>query len=97
MATQTTTIAETVEARINYFPENGHKLIFPGTAGYQRRPFDPKIVNVTDIRGSEDNFELEKNGFQVVKGTWTPTKVADAHEQVKAVAYPECAEMLKEL
>ena len=97
MATQTNTIMQTIQARINYFPDNGHKLVFPGTAGHQRRPIDPRLVTITDIRGSQDNFQLERNGFQVVKGVWTPIKLCQTHEDIQATAYPECVELLKKL
>ena len=71
MATEIISQLRTVEATINYFPPNGPTRINPGTAGYQRRKFDSKIVDITDVRGAEDDFNLDKNGFQKVKNMWT--------------------------
>jgi hypothetical protein len=71
--------------------------MYPGTAGYQRRKLDPRIVNVTDIRGSEDQYTLDGNGFQVVQHGWTPTKVDDSDAEIRAHVYPETVELLKQM
>jgi hypothetical protein len=97
MATQTITQPRTVESTINYFPSDGPKKIYPGTAGYQRRKFDPRTVSITDIRGAEEHFKLETNGFQVVRNKWPETKVDATDQQVKDVVYPETRRLLKQL
>ena len=97
MATQTMTQLRTVESTINYFPVDGPKKIYPGTAGYQRRKFDPRTVNITDIRGTEDDFKLDINGFEVVRNKWPETRVDATDQQVKNVVYPETTRLLKQL
>ena len=97
MATQTMTQLKTVDSTINYFPADGPKKIYPGTAGYQRRKFDPRTVSIIDIRGAEEHFKLETNGFQVVRNKWPETKVDAPDQQVKDVVYPETRRLLKQL
>lgn len=99
LATMSTTVTtaptRTVEAKINYYPPDGPKVFYPGTAGYQRRNFDTRSVPINDIRGSEDLFSLDKNGFQVVKNNWTEIGLNDHKEKVESIVYPETIDMLK--
>lgn len=86
-----------VESTIQYFPADGPRRVYPGTAGYQRRKFDSRRVQIEDIRGSEDKFTLDVNGFQVVTNQWSETKVGATDQQVKATVYPETIRMLKQM
>lgn len=86
-----------VKATINYHPTDGPKVIRPGTAGYQRRKYDPRVVTITDIRGSEDDFKFDKDGFQLVRHPWAKTSVDDDEKHVKEIVYPETVDMLKQL
>jgi hypothetical protein len=97
MATQTMTQLRSVESIINYFPVDGPRKVYPGTAGYQRRKFDSRTVNISDIRGVEHDFKLETNGFQVVKKTWPETKADFTDQQVKNSVYPEAIKVVKQL
>ena len=87
----------TVKAKINYYPPDGPNVFYPGTAGYQRRNFDTKDVQIADVRGAEDNFDLDKNGFQIVNYDWTEFGVDDPDQQVRDIVYRESIEMLKKL
>ena len=97
MATETMNGLRTVETTINYYPPDGPKVFYPGTAGYQRRKFDSKTIQMNDIRGAEDRYVLDKNGFQLVKNNWTEVKVDDSDQHVRSVVYPETVDMLKKL
>lgn len=93
----TTAPTRTVEAKINYYPPDGPKVFYPGTAGYQRRNFDTRSVPINDIRGSEDLFTLDKNGFQVVQNNWTEIGLNDNKEKIESIVYPETIDMLKKV
>lgn len=97
MATQTLTKLRSVESTINYFPIDGPRKIFPGTAGYQRRKFEARAVNISDIRGAEDDFNLETNGFEIVKNDWPATRIDATDSEVKNTVYPGTIERLKQL
>ena len=97
MATQTTTQLRTVEARINYFSPDGPAKAYPGTAGYQRRKFDARTVQVSDVRGVEDSFKLETNGLQVVKRQWPAVDINASDSEVQEVIYPDTIAMVKRL
>lgn len=94
---QTETLTQTVDATVNYFPVGGETFVLAGTAGYQRRPFDPRKVQVTNIRGREDEFKLEKHGFQIVKESWTQVDPDEQPKQIEAALFPEAARILQKL
>lgn len=94
---QTATQTQTVEATVNYFPVGGETKVLAGTAGYQRRPFDPKTVQVTNIRGNENDFTLEQNGFQIVKEKWTQVDPDLDPREIEAALFPEAAKILQKL
>jgi len=55
---------------------------------------DPREIRIEDARGREDEFTLDKNGFQLVK---TRSAVTDFYspEEVERVYYPEVEQLLK--
>ncbi|RHZ46683.1 uncharacterized protein CDV56_104823 [Aspergillus thermomutatus] len=53
----------TVKTTLNYYPSSGFKEMLLGTLEMFRRPFDPREVEVTDIRGREADFHLDTHGF----------------------------------
>lgn len=93
----TATLTQAVDATVNYFPPNGETSVLAGTAGYQRREFDSKQVQVIDIRGDEDNYILEKNGFQVVRDDWTQVDPDEDPKKIEAMLFPEAARILQKL
>ncbi len=94
---QTATLTQTVDATVNYFPIDGETNVLAGTAGYQRRPFDPRKVKLTNIRGNEEDFKLEKHGFQIVRENWTQVDPDEDPRQIEAKLFPEAARILQRL
>lgn len=60
------------------------------------RPADTRVLPVRDIRGDEDNYTLDKTGFQVIKHVSAERDFLD-EEQIKRVYYPEVESLLKEV
>ena len=88
-------MAAAVETSINYFDLSNERVFYPGTAGYQRRKFDVKPMMINDLRGREDNFTLDKNGFTVLKGVWQDEDVRDEPDYINSVVFPETIEAVK--
>lgn len=63
----------TFEAFVNYHQPLPDGEAFPvqyvTTVGFQRQKHDRRLVTVTDIRTCGENFDLDKQGFQVVPST----------------------------
>jgi hypothetical protein len=59
------------------------------------RPVQPLDVTVNDIRGEEQNYTLDKNGFQIVHHTSVEKDFVD-DEQIKTRYYPEVEQVLKD-
>lgn len=88
-----------VEADINYFPASTGDVI-------ETKDWKPRLLGdadehtrkmtIHDVRGIEDRFALDRNGFKFVK---LPTKARDVStdEMIQDEYYPEVAEVLKEL
>lgn len=72
------------------------RVFYPGTAGYQRRKFDTRPMPIHDLRGREDDFTLDTNGFQVLKGLWSEADVRDEPEYINNVVFPETIEAVKQ-
>lgn len=57
---------------------------------------DPQQVIVTDVRGREEEFSLDKNGFQFMH--WpSAEKEFDDKERIQKQYYPEVEESLKQI
>ena len=85
-----------VETIINYFHMDNDRVFYPGTAGYQRRKFDTKPMMINDLRGREEDFTLDRNGFRVLKGHWSEEDVIDEPEHINNVVFPETIEAVKQ-
>ena len=88
-----------VNARLNFYldPSQGGQSEFAiGTAGAYRRKFDERPVQIEDARGHESDFSLDTHGFQYCKRATTEKDFSD-DDQVKAVAYPEVQQLLKDV
>jgi hypothetical protein len=86
-----------VKTTLNYYlkPEQGGSTSFyPGTAGNYRRKLNEQVVQITDIRGSENSFRLDKQGFELRRHVCSEKDFED-EAVVKDVVYHETAEMLK--
>ena len=88
-----------VHANLNFYldPSLGGRDEFAiGTTGAYRRKFDNRPVDIRDARGYEKEFDIDKHGFQYHKRPCTEKDFTD-DAQVKAVAYPETEQLLKDL
>lgn len=59
-----------VDTTLNYYlsPARGGAEVYqPGAVSDKRRPHDVQKVQVVDIRGREDEFLLDKQGFQIIQ------------------------------
>ena len=76
--------------------KGGHTKYITGTASYFRRKFDERAVKIGDMRGREDEFDLNTQGFQFYE---SPTIGGDFRDvdKVKAEVYPETEELLKKV
>lgn len=61
---------------------------------YQGVP-ETRSVTVHDIRGSEDQYSLDKTGFQIYHHSSAEKDFRD-EEQIKKIYYPEIENLLKE-
>ena len=55
--------------------------------------FNEQVVQITDIRGSENQFKLEKQGFEVCKHICTEKDFVD-EDKVEDVVYKETSALL---
>ena len=88
-----------IEARLNFYldPSQGGQTEFAiGTAGAYRRKFDERRVKIRNERGHETDFDLDTHGFQYCRRCSSEKDFTD-DEQVKAVAYPEAQQLLKDV
>ena len=76
-----------VEANINYFPPDGPRIFYPGTAGYQRRNFDTRTMPIADVRESKEDLTLDKCGFQLAKNNWSQIDANDNFDKVRELVY----------
>ena len=96
----TTTLSEpakVIHTTLNYFLDierGGHVDITPGTAGFYCRKDDTHPVDIHDMRGLEEDFNLNKQGFQIHKHSSVEKEFRD-DDQIKSVYYPETEEWLK--
>lgn len=60
------------------------------------QPVETRSAIVHDIRGTEDQYTLDKNGFQIYKHQSVENDFVD-DEQIKQVYYPETERLLKEV
>lgn len=88
-----------IYASINYHldPELGGRSDFsPGTASVYRCKYATTSLMIQDMRGKEADFTLEKQGFQIHKHSSVGTNFNDPND-IRAVLYPETAELVKEV
>lgn len=88
-----------VDTILHYFKPNAdgsppHPTYVDKPETYHREP-ESHNVTVRDVRGSEDNFTLDKNGFQFYKHVSTEKDFLD-DEKIKAEYYPETEQLLKD-
>ena len=91
--------AHNVSTKLNYYKDPGDgsapEPAYVGRPETYDRPTEPFDVVVQDIRGQEDQYTLDKNGFQIYRHTSVEKDFA-SDEQIKAVYYPETEQLLKD-
>ena len=90
---------QAVQTILNYHlePERGGEAVWcPGTVRDKRRPHEHAEVTVTNIRGRESEFSLDKQGFHV--GPFQAS-VGDCGEdaEFRRLYYPEVAAHLQKM
>ncbi|KAL7280146.1 hypothetical protein PYCCODRAFT_1359188 [Trametes coccinea BRFM310] len=102
MATASVLTPHDVPTTLNYYAPIGDEAPYqyveepPKDTPPNNIGTDPRTVLVHDARGHEDEFTLDKNGFQYVK--WPSVeKEFDDDERIKAQYYPEVEEILKKV
>lgn len=92
-----------VDAVLNFFkdPEDGskpHNYVEKPTDGRPQRNFGSEDVqvHVEDIRDREDQFHLDKDAFQAIKGIPSEEKDFLDDEHIQKVYYPEVEKLLLE-
>ena len=109
--TNTTTVQQTssnkqeykphdIQAVFNYYRDPGDgSLPAPNYANvpnsFEDKPIEARTLPVYDIRGTEDQYTLDKNGFQIVRHTSREKDFIDDAE-IAEIYYPEVVQILKE-
>lgn len=104
-ATQTQTqsasqVPGAVQTELNFFKqetftEKPHQYMFTHDPPRNFRD-EPHAVTINDIRGHEDEYTLDKNGFQIVKHTTSEKEFKD-DESIKSGYYKEIEDLLKKV
>nr|ANM86433.1 hypothetical protein [Cladonia uncialis subsp. uncialis]AUW31030.1 hypothetical protein [Cladonia uncialis subsp. uncialis] len=88
-----------VPTKLNYYKDPGDGSepapSYVGKPETYEHPHEPLDVVVEDIRGREDQFTLDKNGFQIYRHASKEKEFTD-DDQVKSVYYPETEQLLKD-
>ncbi|KAH6652403.1 hypothetical protein BKA67DRAFT_573869 [Truncatella angustata] len=99
MGSNARTTGKVVIADLNYYldpAKGGHTFYQVGTSSYYRRKYETHSVPIYDIRGQENHFILESNGFQYHKHISIENDFLDDN-QVKRLVYPETEQLIKDL
>ncbi|KAI0478257.1 hypothetical protein F4859DRAFT_479156 [Xylaria cf. heliscus] len=87
-----------VDTNMNYYldpSKGGIKSCSFGTVGVIRRKFDTRTIQVHDLRGREDEFDIHTHTFQTSK--WRPSTTTLDSDEIKQIIYPEAEEFIKNL
>lgn len=86
-----------VTAKMNYYlpaSRGGMDAFHAGTVGDKRKKRDTHTMRISDIRGREHEFTMDKQGFQLVKFE-SSEKTFDDDERIQERYYPECEDLIK--
>lgn len=88
-----------VQTKLNYYKDPGDgsapEPSYVGKPETYERPTEPLDVTIHDIRGEEQNYTLDRNGFQIHRYPSIEKDFVD-DEQIKAQYYPETEQLLKD-
>lgn len=102
MATAAVLAPHDVPTSLNYYTpigtEEPYQYVLSPPEGKEPHNLgvEPHDITVHDARGRENEFSLDKSGFQFVKYP-SVEKEFDDDERIKAVYYPEVEALLKEV
>ncbi|KAI1392452.1 uncharacterized protein F4822DRAFT_391100 [Hypoxylon trugodes] len=89
-----------VDTVLNYFKPNEDgsppEPTYTDKPETYERPTSPHPIHITDVSGRENEYTLDKNGFQYHKHVAQEKDFAD-DEHIKAVYYPETEQLLKDV
>jgi hypothetical protein len=91
---------KTVSTTLNYHlavEKGGHDSFQVGTVSDKRRQHVPVETQITDMRGMEDEFSVDKQGFQVVpsKAILSVEDYSD-DDKVTELYHRDCERLIKE-
>ncbi|CAK4031492.1 Hypothetical predicted protein [Lecanosticta acicola] len=101
LETETTPVpvrpSRAVDTHLYYFPDDQIiKDLYLGTASMHLMKFKPVPTAIHDVRSSEEDFTLDKNGFQYVKQKPSVKDLkGNDDERIKKVVYAETEELVK--
>ena len=92
-----TTSRKTVETTLNYYDQiHGPKVLNLNAAEAQSYKWIPVPAEITDMRSCDEEFTLDKNGFQLVEFQ-AGTSGFEDQKSIREQVYPKVVEMLKQV
>jgi hypothetical protein len=91
-------MATVVETTMNYHLDSskgGVETCSFGTVGVLRRKFDTHAIQVNDLRGQENEFNIHTHAFQLCR--WKPSTASLDSSEIKQILYPEAEEFVKSM
>jgi hypothetical protein len=89
---------EALEVTMNYYLDTslgGITHYTPGSAGVYRRKFDSRSVQIRNMRGQEDDFDIHTQSFKMCPFTTAAKEFTD--DEIRSVMYSEAQEFLKKM
>lgn len=86
----------TVHTTLGFFPRAENKGLIVGTEALYNGSWDYRPVEIEDVRGNEQLFTLDVNGFQYVTFPSAHLPFTD-DSVIQQDLYPETAEFVKNL
>ncbi|KAI0536366.1 hypothetical protein GGR58DRAFT_528394 [Xylaria digitata] len=89
-------MATIVETAMNYYldrSKGGVDTCTFGTVGVLRRKFDTHAIQVNDLRGQENEFDIHTHSFQLCR--WKPSTTLLDSDGIKQNLYPEAEKFVK--
>lgn len=85
-----------VNTTLNYQLEGAANYFHAGTVGHYMRKFDTRNVQIADMRTCDEQFSLDKQGFEL-HGFHSAEQSFEDDVRIQSVVYPEVAELLKKV
>ncbi|KAI3335797.1 hypothetical protein F4824DRAFT_510675 [Ustulina deusta] len=89
-------MAVVVKTAMNYYldpSKGGTGMTTFGTVGVLRRKFDTHAIEINDLRGRENEFDIHTHAFQLCR--WKPSTASLDSGEIKQILYPEAEELVK--